>query len=883
MVVKNKIKQKGVLVLNSFKFILCLSLIASASAQETSSDEFSLDEFSEGLDVKQENITSTKKKETKTLVKAAPEDKEYEKLAVTGSHIKRIDMEGASPVMMIDRDMIEQSGHNSVSDVLRDITASSFGGAREASGSNAAGVSSVNLRGLGSDKTLVLLNGKRLPIDAVTGTVDLNLIPLAAVKRVDVLKDGASATYGSDALGGVVNIITHKDYNGSQLSYQESFMSQFAGGKTKQVEFVTGSATARSSITTIMSFRENEKFFSKDRPWSDNGVSTIGSPGSYIDDSGKWKPDTNNCPSGRVLDGGRGNEFCSFNFSDYSSELPELRQFNIMSLFEYETDSGVTVYGRANATKKDVKWNYAPAPGIFNIPAATAATLGIPGYTSGDVTVRYRAMELGNRETEIDTYNLGFQAGLKGEVTNTWDWDLSFDRNTVYKNDLGVSGYGLSTEIVDLIKTGKFNPFDYSTSRGSLDSAKYQPWQLSRSENNFTELKFSGELFNTKHGAAGAAIGATHTKEKFSTEVDDLSARGEVFGSAGSNGGGERETKSVYIETVTPLAQSMELQLAARYDEFSDFGGTTNPKLGFKWNITKNLLFRASAGTGFKAPQLRDLYATESDGFPTFIDEVACKAEREAGGSTPSCNPQQWNVKSDGNEDLEEEKSESYNMGLMYQPSKRNSIGFDVWLTRLNNVVAINYQQLTQYERDNGTAAVEALGINVKRDDSGLIDYIEAPLLNLGSLEISGVDFTSSVALGSNFTLQISHSQLFYYKNEGFPGTGFENQLGQNGLPAWRNNVTLDYARGKSTVRLIAKTIGEHEKAVREEGWLPAYTEVDMNYTLQMTQASSITVGVQNVLKTTPPLDDTNQNEQLNAALYNPRGQNVFVGYKQRF
>ena len=128
-------------MLNVFKILLCVSVISGALAQ-ASTDEFSLDGFSEGLDVKKENIKVPEKKDLKsTMVKVAPVDKEYEKLSVTGSHIKRLDMEGASPVMMIDRDMIEQSGYNSVSDVLRDITASSFGGAREASGSNAAGVS----------------------------------------------------------------------------------------------------------------------------------------------------------------------------------------------------------------------------------------------------------------------------------------------------------------------------------------------------------------------------------------------------------------------------------------------------------------------------------------------------------------------------------------------------------------------------------------------------------------------------------------------------------------------------------------------------------------------------------------------------------------------
>ncbi|MAZ49827.1 MAG: hypothetical protein CME65_14795 [Halobacteriovoraceae bacterium] len=865
--------------------ITCLLIVGAASAQD-SSDGFSLDEFSEGLEVNNENIAPAKEeaKPESNLVEAAPEDAEYEKLDVTGSHIKRAGGQNVSPVMEIDRSMIEQAGYNSISDVLRDITASSFGGAREASGSSAAGVSSVNLRGLGSDKTLVLLNGKRLPVDAVTGSVDLNLIPMAAVKKVDVLLDGASATYGSDALGGVINIITHKDYNGTSVSYQQTFMSQFSGGATKQAEMITGSANARSSITTVLSYRENEVIFDRTRPWSEEAFSISGSPGSYIDDGGKWKPDTNNCPAGDIIDGGRGNEFCGYNYAAEASSVPALKQLNLMSLFQYEADNGITFYGRVNGTKKDVKWNYAPAPGVFSIPAATAATLGIPGYAGGDVTLRYRAVELGNRETEIDTYNLGFQTGMKGSVTGTWDWDLTFDRNTVYKNDLGVSGYGLTEDMQALIENGDFNPFDYGAGRGSLSSAAYQPWQLSRSENNFTELKFSGELFSTSHGAAGAAIGATHTAEKFSTQVDDLSANGKVFGSAGSNGAGERETRSFYVETIIPLAKSMEVQLAGRYDEFSDFGNTTNPKLGFSWNITKSLMVRASAGTGFKAPQLKDLYAAESDGFPTFIDEVACKAEQDAGGTTPSCNPNQWNVRSGGNAGLEEETAETYNIGIVFQPNPRNMIGIDVWQSKLSNVVDINLQQLTQYELDNGASSLQSnFGITVERDDAGYIDYIEAPLLNLGSLDISGVDLTTRFALTNSFSIQINHSQLFYYKNEGFPGTGFEDILGQNGYPSWRNNVTLNYRRKKLTISLNNVTIGEHEKAVAEEGMLESYTESHLNIGYAISRDTSATLGVQNIFKTIPPLDDSNATNQLNTSLYNPRGQSVFVGFQQRF
>lgn len=156
-------------------------------------------------------------------------------------------------------------------------------------------------------------------------------------------------------------------------------------------------------------------------------------------------------------------------------------------------------------------------------------------------------------------------------------------------------------------------------------------------------------------------------------------------------------------------------------------------------------------------------------------------------------------------------------------------------------------------------------------------------LLNLASLEISGIDLNVAYGISSNFSIQVQHSHLFYYKNEGFPGTGFDDILGENGYPAWRNNITLDYSKDKTNIRLIGKTVGEHEKSVSEEGDIPSYTEFDLNYSRILNSNSSFTVGVQNLLKSEPPLDDSNQNAQLNASLYNPRGQNVFVGFKHRF
>lgn len=582
--------------------------------------------------------------------KAKSYDKRVEKLEVTGSHIKRIDVEGPSPVVVLDREHLERSGYNSVADVLRESTTNSFGSAREASGSNAAGVAHVSLRGLGASRTLVLLNGKRLPSDAVTGAVDLNLIPMAAVERIDILKDGASATYGSDALGGVVNIITRKDYNGTELSARQH-VPDMKGGEKVELNLVTGSSSAESSLVTTVHYRQNKKIFARDRKWSAEGTSTLGSPGSYRQVNGDgskepWKADAL-CPADQIRST-PGGDFCTFKYADFATTLPDLEQLSALTDYTYEFNEQYRFFGRVNATRKRASWVYAPSPGIFKVPAAVADTLGpgstpLPGVTPGsDVEIRYRLIELGNRQSVIETTAIGFLAGFKGEFFNTWDWELSSHTNRVHRTDFGVSGYAVEADLDDLIATGAFNPMAPAGSRGSLDSAFYKPWQESVSEISATELKLSGELFDIWGGALALGLGGTFSHEAYQDIFDPLSVQGKVFGNAGSSGGGERDTQSGYMEISAPLTQNLELQLAGRHDKYSDFGETTNPKAAMRWQASKSLMFRASVGTGFKAPAMQDLYASTSEGYPSFIDHVACEAEKTAGGSTPSCTPQQY-------------------------------------------------------------------------------------------------------------------------------------------------------------------------------------------------------------------------------------------------
>ncbi len=815
---------------------------------------------------------------------SAPSSGRTERIQVTGSNIKRIDVEGVGPVQTLQRKDLEKQGYNSVGDVLRDTSANSFGSVREDSGSNAAGTAHVDLRGLGASNTLVLLNGQRLPTDAITGAVDLNLIPMAAVERVEILKDGASAIYGSDALGGVVNIITRKDFSGNEISVQQT-MPEAKGGARTQASLVNGVNSEKFNMVNVFQFRDNKRIYSRDRDWTDDGTSLIGDPGSYRNAGGQWNTDSN-CPAGQIVATPQGN-FCSFKHTDYSTELPALRQFSLLSESNYELSSKVRLTARLGGTHRKVNWSYAAAPGTFVIPGAVADTLGpggtpLPGATPGqDLQARYRLTDLGTRDADVSTWGYNALLGSQIQVGDTWSMDVTGSHNSIVSNDRGVNGYALTDRLQALIASGAFNPFGSPGSKGSLESARYAPVEKTTSQITSGEVKASGELAQLPNGPIGMAVGTTAFHQSYSDEFDAESLNDNVFGNAGSTGGGQRNSVAVFSELSVPVIPDLELQLAGRFDHFSDFGNTFNPKVAASYRVTPNVLLRGSVGTGFKAPLMQDLYAASGNGFPTFIDFVACGAEQQAGGATPSCLPQQYNVTSGGNPGLREQTSIAYNAGAVVQATPALSFSGDWFLVKTKNVVGIDYNDLTRAEAAG--INVNQNGLNVTRDAQGYIESILAPMQNLASQDVSGIDLSAGYSF-AQFRLSSSHSYLFFFREEGFPGAGMRDKLGENGKPEWRNATSLTFLpQDNQSITATAITLGSHKKAVESAGKLSNYTTVDLQYVYQTKRIGEFTLGVRNVLGTTPPLDDSSPNEQLDAMLYDQIGRQFLAAYKINF
>ncbi|WP_146908608.1 TonB-dependent receptor plug domain-containing protein [Arenimonas daejeonensis] len=371
-------------------------------------------------------------------------------IEVTGSRLKRADIEGAVPVVVIDRAQIDASGDVSVADVLRDSTFASFGNFRPQSGSSAQSLATIDLRGIGSGRTLVLVDGRRAPTNPMSASSgsDLNAIPLAAVERIEILSDGASAVYGSDAIGGVVNIILRKDFNGAELRYGVGNTS-ITGGDTEDMSVVFGSASDRTRIVGGASASKRGMVFTRDQIGGDTlGVSTYGNNyygWNVIDANEDGVID--NADLGDIdgdgagydgLSGGVGavpgfncnqngfwtlsNGLCSFDFNSVAANEAKVGNKSVFFRADHQINDDWSVYATATTTKVETFGRYAPVPGVVVVQDGTPQDINnnqllidaYDGVTDGLPTYYFhRFAAAGNRDNFTDTTNSDYMVGFQ--------------------------------------------------------------------------------------------------------------------------------------------------------------------------------------------------------------------------------------------------------------------------------------------------------------------------------------------------------------------------------------------------------------------------------------------------------------------------------------
>lgn len=837
-----------------------------------------------------------------------------ERMEVTGSHIKRVDVEGPSPITTIDRKQLEKSGYNSVSDVLRNMTSATGGVGRESALSSGAatGAATMTLRGMGSDTVLILLDGRRMPTIGGSSSTDLNLIPMSAIERVEVLKDGASATYGSDALGGVINFITKKNFDGANTTIKYTHPEETGGTRT-DVTGTYGKVGNDYTFLGVMSFRQNEALYLNNRafgriaPGDTGPLSPRGSPGTWQDVVTGANTPAADCPPEHIVNG-----VCKFDYTPYAMVTPQLKQYSAMLSATYNITPELKTFARLIGSRRETFAQLAPPPDIFSdatstggfntqVPQATATgVLGLPA--THDINIAYRLVDEGGsgpRKNTTGSNSYGVQTGISGFLTDTWEWEIGGTHMTQETKGKGIGGYANKTILYQMLQAGQFNPFKTSANKDNIAQALYQPESLTTSSLSGVDVKASGELFDMPAGAASLAIGATSFWQSYKEDGDDVTKSGAQWGGGTiSTGSGSRNFQSLFAELGIPALTGLELQLAGRLDKYSDFGSTVNPKVGFKYKPADFIMLRGSWGTGFKAPTLVQLYQGKSAGYPFATDTVQCPVYNSA---DPLCEQKQIETIAGGNPNLKQENSNSFNVGTVIEPIKNLSFGVDYFEIRQTSVIASlgsndGLQSIFSAEKAYGNAFLNSqYGINVVRDPSGAVTRIIAPNTNVSSNLVKGMDLSLSfknAAFGNwDLMTSIDHSMIFTNASEPFPGLTVIEYNNLAGNPRWRNNISFVLANPSHSIGTVIRTIpGQKFNKERAApgccGTFRDHTELDLTYSYKgIWEKGTLSLGILNLFSTNRPYDKTNfgSTGYISTGLYDPFGRSFYMSYSQDF
>jgi iron complex outermembrane recepter protein len=809
---------------------------------------------------------------------AGDEVLKLQKFQVTGSNIKRTDYEGPSPLVVLDRAKIERSGAATTAELFRDVIYDTAGMMDESFTQGFAPASAgIDLRGMGVNRTLVLVNGRRMPLfpfgqDGTSSFVDINLIPLGAIERVEILKDGASAIYGADAVAGVVNIITRSSYQGVEVSADHG-QTGHGDGEQTHLSLTGGTSGEKGKLAVTLDYLDRGAIWARDRDISAsaNGPidnrSTLGNPGTLINlKTGNIRPDPR-CPPGNVNRG-----FCSYDFAPYVTLMPGVRRLGMAVSGEYPLTEDINLFADALLSHSDSARDLAPAGGAFFIapsnPNTNSPNNPFPGQPEISI---YRLLELGPRRDEFKTDAYNLTLGLKG-YTDSWDWEISSGFGRIDSTIRGVNGYALADEVQTAIDNGTLNPFGASP---NFDPAAvtYTTRRKGASELWLLDAKASSEILEMTYSPLALAVGAEYRNETFSDQMDPASSSGDVLGVGSWNGEGSRDVIASYAELSIPLFKTLEMQLAGRFDHYSDFGDTFNPKLGLRWKPRDNLLLRLSAGTGFKAPSLQELHAGTSAAPVTeqVFDPMTGRVVEVDSFKR-------------GNPDLKAEESKSLNLGLVWDVTQNWNIGVDFW--HLQNKHAVTNSP--QFYVSN-----EALYPgNVTRDANGNIVSVTSPFQNVAAQKLWGIDLDTgahwTTASAGSFRFDLAAAYLGSFKQEPVTGAGFQELAGigaDQARPRWRGRASLGWSKASYDAGFTVHYTGGYDRpdaSYRVSDWTTV--DAQLGWAPKALPGGKVTLGINNLFDRTVPEDPYLEGWPFyNRALYDARGRFFYLSYKQKF
>ena len=885
-----------------------------------------------------------------------------QRVEITGSAIKRIASEGALPVIRLSKEDIAKSGATSARELIQQLPSmQGFTSASDSVNGSGGGTTTASLRNLGSIYTLVLLNGRRVAPFNTGSTVNLEQLPLAAIERVEILADGASALYGADAIAGVVNFITKKNstIGGVDVSV---VVPQKKGGKETLASITKGfgdldkdgfNVLAGFAFEKVDKIAANERDFSKSGviPFEYNGRSLYfwqlsananppnvelyraPNPADPTDDGflDFYNPrliTTGNCgadPGSRVQ-----GSTCRFDYASTVEAQPEAERKNFFLSGQFKLGKDLTAFAELLVSDIALTGRFAPPAQAAVLPVGgllynrhVLPTLAARGIDPAEVTEAYtytRLRDTGLRANEFKTKSDHLVLGVEGSAFG-FDGSVSYTRSKNDITDRFAGGYASAVELNRLVAAGQFDLFAQGT--GAPAAAVASAILSSNVETTLSQLdvisfKASRPVFELGGGSVYLGFGVDLTKQRYAENPSPISiGPGALqpgfadFPVGGTNGSlpfdTSRKATGMYAELLLPVMKTLEATASIRRDAYDaaenkrkfdntgtpQAGGTegnsasrTTYKLGLRFQPSPDLLLRASLGTGFRVPTLKDITDPLKD-FGVIGTQRACPvAPPDPLALGCRVNPTQYKLQTGGNSlsgaaGLKPEKSTQWTIGVRFEPSTAISLGAELWSVKVDDVITAVPED-TAF--DNFATYRALFAVTTDAATGRPIFTFNSVPINGATAKSTGVDLDitgrTSTPIGRLTGKVMATYLIESYFDYGFGG-GKESSVGKLGTDdkvafrtllklqasletgALTNTFTLSWKPGyldqtytpdDGTVRLRNPDGSPGAFTSINDFRVPDYTLVDWQGRWAVTKAFNVTAGVKNLFDKQPPL-----------------------------
>ncbi len=864
---------------------------------------------------------------------APVEATELDRVRVTGTNLAGLALEEAQPVVIIDAAQIAESGAQTLTEVLADLSQAGGGTGNFntfASGSlqadAPAGTAGVSLRGLGTAATLTLVNGRRIATSSFANGsenfVDVNMIPLAAVERVEILTTGASAIYGADAVAGVVNFILREDFDGLRISGSYGDSEAGSDESRSNANLAWGRTGERGRALLILDAYRRNALYDRDRAEtaveprpSEQGVfasfnDLFALPGDLVEAG---------CPDAQRFDGrpgfpeGRFGAFCSLNRNQYTATDPESRRLGALGSFGWSFDSGLEWFADVALQRNVSRADAAPAPWSEeaiafdhpDMPAELRARLLAGGADPGFPVFGWGRFP-DARTIEVTSTSWRVLQGLRGSVGD-WHWESALNLSESQSEQEAVAGiYNVARFRAGLL--GELCADGRTTCSPGAGGLWYNPFG-GQADNDAAVLALVRErvprdgdaslyAWDAKLDGTWGAIGDRDVQWAFGTEVRreettdrpsplaTIDANGEVpvYGFGSTRVDAARTSQALFAEVLLPLASTLDLRLAARYDHFSDFGGDLNPAASVRWQPSDAVLVRGGWNSSFRAPSLAQVGAGVSLGsgalpcspgsefFSTWCDGFA--------------GDDAYLTEIYGNPDLEAETAKAWYLGTVFSLGAGTTLSLDWWDFRHRNLVDIDDLELFRRALlDPSLVAAEGdlgpgqIGIETRNGTIGSpIEQVNLELINIGRQETSGLDVAfqhDRAFAGGDLRLWVDGTWTRTFKrqescdpngSDARRGTGpcvdgqrLVERTGEFRYPELLASAGVRWARGDWSTRLWANhTDGYYDDdqraGVPAGRRIPSWTILSLAVTWDVTDDQHVTLGVRNLADRDAPI-----------------------------